>query len=199
MTGVRGIGVAVFGALLTSIGLAPPASALLPPLDGYYTFNMEGVPQARWAMQSLCSQASGTRAQPDYTDQDIQTQGCKVLVTSTTPRVISQEEHLVNFAGWALLTDDIWTFQIVQHDELVCPDGSTQPETDTYGFTSPDPNGPPNLTGTHTDIHPAVCGLPAAMNKKPFTLTYTGPLDHPVVDRFPMHCDFLAGRPSICA
>ncbi len=199
MTGVRRFGVAVFGALLASIGLAPPASALLPPADGYYTFDMEGVPQARWAMQSLCSQASGTREQSDYTDQTIQTQGCRVLVTATTPRVVTQEEHLSNFAGWAVLTNGMWTFQILQHDAVVCPDGSTQPQTDTYSFTSPDPNGPPNLTGVHTDIHPAVCGLPAAMHKTPFTLTFRGPLEDPVINRFPMQCDFLVGRPSICA
>jgi hypothetical protein len=199
MPGVRGLGAVVFGALLTSVGLAPPASALLPPLDGYYTFDMAGVPQAKWAVQSLCSQVSGTRQQSDYTDQDMQTQGCRVLVTSTTQRLVTREEQLVNFAGWAVLSNNLWTFQIKQHDELICPDGSTQPEMDTYAFTSPDPNGPPNLTGTHTDIHPAVCGLPPSMNKTPFTLTYTGPLNPPVVDRYPMQCDFLAGRPSICS
>ncbi len=200
MPGLRGLSGAVFGALLTAVGLAPPASAvLLPPPDGYYTFNMAGVPEAKWEMQSLCTQPNGTREQSDYTNIDIQTLGCKVLVTSSTQHLVTREERLVNFSGWAVLTNGMWTLEIRQNDQLVCPDGSLESEDDTYAFTSPDPNGPPNLTGTHTDLHPAVCGLQPGMQKNPFSLTYIGPLQHPVIDRFPLQCDFLAGRPSICS
>jgi hypothetical protein len=200
MPGLRGLSGAVFGALLTAVGLAPPASAvLLPPPDGYYTFNMEGVPESKWEMQTLCTQPNGTREQSDYTNIDIQNLGCKVLVTSTTQRLVTREEQLANYSGWALLKNGMWTFTILQNGALTCPDGSSESEEDIYAFTPPDPNGPPNLTGTHTDIHPAVCGLQPGMQKKPFSLTYIGPLKVPPLERFPMECGFLAGRPSICS
>ena len=46
------------------IALAAPAGAILPPVDGYYTFNQPGVPSANWELQSICIQPNGTRAQP---------------------------------------------------------------------------------------------------------------------------------------
>lgn len=48
-------------------------------------------------------------------------------------------------------------------------------------------------------LHGDVCGMPAAMVKAPFTLTFNAPLEPPVVDRFPDNCNYLAGRPSICS
>ena len=196
---LRGLGAILFGVLVTAVGLAAPASAILPPVDGYYTFNQDGLPQARWTMQSICIQPNGTRAQPDYTDETIQTLGCDVIVGSDTPSLLTREEHLVNFAGRAKLTSDLWTFQITQDEGLACPDGSFAPTTDTYAFTAPDPNGPPNLTGTHTSIHGAVCGLQPGMTKTPFTLTFTDVLNPAVISRYPALCNYLVGRPSICA
>lgn len=196
---LRGLGAILFGVLVTAVGLAAPASAILPPVDGYYTFQQDGLPQARWTMQSICIQPNGTRAQPDYTDETIQTLGCDVIVGSDTPRLLTREEHLVNFAGRAKLTSDLWTFQITQDEGLACPDGSFAPTTDTYAFTAPDPNGPPNLTGTHTSIHGAVCGLQPGMTKTPFTLTFTDVLNPAVISRYPALCNYLVGRPSICA
>ena len=196
---LRGLGAILFGVLVTAVGLAAPASAILPPVDGYYTFQQDGLPQARWTMQSICIQPNGTRAQPDYTDETIQTLGCDVIVGSDTPSLLTREEHLVNFAGRAKLTSDLWTFQITQDEGLACPDGSFAPTTDTYAFTAPDPNGPPNLTGTHTSIHGAVCGLQPGMTKTPFTLTFTDVLDPAVISRYPALCNYLVGRPSICS
>ena len=149
-------------------------------------------------MQSICIQPKGTRAQPDYTDQTIQTLGCDVIIGSDTPSLLTREEHLVNFAGRAKLTSDLWTFQITEDEGLACPDGSFAPTTDTYAFTAPDPDGPPNVTGTHTSIHGAVCGLQPAMTKTPSTLTFTDVLDPAVISRYPALCKYLVGRPSIC-
>ena len=196
---LRGLGAILFGVLVTAVGLAAPASAILPPVDGYYTFQQDGLPRARWTMQSICIQPNGTRAQPDYTDETIKTLGCDVIVGSDTPSLLTREEHLVNFAGRAKLTSDLWTFQITQDEGLACPDGSFAPTTDTYAFTAPDPNGPPNLTGTHTSIHGAVCGLQPGMTKTPFTLTFTDVLNPAVISRYPALCNYLVGRPSICA
>ncbi len=196
---MRRLGVILLAMLLTAIGLAAPAAAILPPVDGYYTFNQAGLMAAKWEMQSICIQPNGTRAQADYTDQTIQTLGCDVLIGSTTPSALTREERLVNFAVRAKLTGGLWTFQVDRAQGLACPDGSFAPTNDTYAFTAPDPNGNPNLTGTHTSIHGAVCGLQPAMTKTPFTLTFTDVLDPGVVHRFPAICNYLVGRPSICA
>ena len=72
-------------------------------------------------------------------------------------------------------------------------------DTETVAFTAPDPNGPPNLTGTRTSLHAAECGLQAGMTKTPFTLTFNDVLDPSVIARFPAICNYLAGRPSICS
>ena len=101
--------------------------------------------------------------------------------------------------AFAALTSDLWTMKVEQLDGLDCADGSTARLTNIFAFTAPDPNGSPNLTGTHTRIHGAVCGMQPAMTKTPFTLTFTDVLDPGVIHRFPMICDYLAGRPSICS
>lgn len=193
ITVLRRITFVAFAAAMAALGWAAPASAVVPPADGYYTFSQPGVPTAKWTMQSLCSQASGTRAQSDYTDQTIQTLGCGVLMVSQTPDKLTREDRVVNFSGTFKLTSGLWTVTVEAAEGVACPDGTAAPSTDIYAFSEV------TLTGTHTSIHDAVCGLAPAMTKQPFTLAFTGPLDPPVVDRFPMNCDYLAGRPSICA
>jgi len=199
MAVLRSLGAIVCGALLAAVGLAAPAAAILPPVDGYYTFTEDGLPQARWTMQSICIQANGTRAQADYTDETIQTLGCNVIMSSDTPTLLTHEQKLVNFAGRAVLTDGMWSFQVKRPQGLTCPDGSFAETSDTFAFTAPDPNGPPDLTGVHTSIHPAVCGLAPAMTKTPFTLKFNDVLDPSVIHRFPAICNYLVGRPSICS
>ncbi len=196
---MRRLGVMVLGIVLTAVALAAPAGAILPPVDGYYTFNQPGVPSANWELQSICIQPNGTRAQADYTDETIQTLGCTVLVTASTPSLVTREEKLVNFSGRARLTGGLWTFQVEQPEGLTCPDGSYAARTETFAFTAPDPNGPPNLTGTRTSVNAAACGVPAAVTKTPFTLTFNDVLDPGVIARFPAICNYLAGRPSICS
>lgn len=196
---MRRLAAILLGATLAAVGLAAPAQAILPPVDGYYTFDEAGLPSAKWQLQSVCIQPNGTRAQPDYTDQTVQTLGCVVVVGSTTPQLLTYQEKLVNFSGRARLAGNMWSFDVDQPEGVTCPDGSYARSTDTYAFTAPDPNGPPSLTGTHTSIHDAVCGLQPAMTKAPFTLTFTDVMDPGVVHRFPALCDYLVGRPSTCA
>ena len=199
MRAVRSIGVTVLAVVLTAVGLPVPASAILPPVDGWYTFDEAGLPQSRWQMQSICIQPNGTRAQPDYTDETIQTLGCTIILNSDTPTLLTRDQKLANFAGRAQLTGGLWTLRVEKPEGVPCPDGSFGPSTDTYAFTAPDPAGPPNLTGTHTSIHGEVCGLQPAMTTAPFTLTFTDVLDPGVIHRFPALCNYLVGRPSICA
>ena len=179
--------------IAASISWAAPAAAIVPPADGNYAFSEPGAAGANWTMQSICSQASGTRAQPDYTDETTQTLGCGVILTSSTPNKTTREERLVNFTGRAVLTSGLWTLTVETPEGVACPDGSFGPSTDTYAFSEV------TLTGTHTSIHDAVCGLAPAMTKQPFSLAFSGPLDPPAVDRFPMECNYLVGRPSICS
>jgi hypothetical protein len=177
-----------------ALGFASPASAIVPPADGHYTFAQAGKPSSNWKMQTICSQVSGTRAQQDYTDQTTQTLGCNVIVGSqVSTSGMNREERNVSFDGKAVLVNGLWTVTAPVAEGVTCPDGSTAPSTDTYSFSEV------TLTGTHTSIHDAVCGLAPAMTKEPFTLTFTAPLDPPVVDRFPMECNYLVGRPSICS
>jgi hypothetical protein len=195
MTVLRRIAVAAFAVGVAALGWAAPAAAVVPPADGYYTFSQPGKPNSSWRVQSLCTQPNGTRAQQDYTDQTIQTLGCSVFVQSLVSQSgMTQQEKSVSFdGGKALLTSGLWSITKETPEGVLCPDGSTAPSTDTYAFSEV------TLTGTHTSIHGAVCGLAPAMTKNPFTLTFNGPLDPPVVERFPMNCDYLIGRPSICS
>ncbi len=193
MTVLRRLGAAVFAAAVVAVAAAAPAAAIVPPADGYYTFNQDGAPAATWQMQTICIQANGTRAQPDYSDETIQTLGCNVVLASTTPTKLSRDERLMNFNARAVLTGGLWTFTFESSEGTLCPDGSTAPSTEKYAFDSA------TYAGTHTSLHGAVCGGSAGMVKTPFTLGFTGGLQPPVVDRFPDNCDYLAGRPSICS
>ncbi|CAN5407791.1 hypothetical protein BH11ACT7_BH11ACT7_40470 [soil metagenome] len=194
MTVLRRIAMLSGTVAVSALGLAAPASAIVPPADGYYVYNQPGKPSSKWTMQSLCTQANGTRAQQDYSDQTIQTLGCQVNVASAVSTAgMNREERSVSFNATAKLSNGLWTATSTLADGAPCPDGSEAPSTETYSFSEA------TLTGTHTSIHDAVCGLQPAMTKVPFTLTLTGPLDPPVVERFPMNCDYLAGRPSICS
>ncbi|MGB3486191.1 MAG: hypothetical protein WBB07_28725 [Mycobacterium sp.] len=178
----------------TSVGFAAPASAIVPPADGNYTFSQAGKPNSTWTMQSICSQPSGTRAQQDYTDETTQTLGCSLILGSLASRSgMDRDQRAVSFNGTARLVSGMWTLTVEVPEGLACPDGSFAPSSDTYAFSSA------TLTGTHTSIHGSVCGLAPGMTKEPFALTFIGPLDPPVVDRFPMDCNYLGGRPSICS
>lgn len=201
MTVARRLGSIMIGATVASLGWASPASAIVPPADGTYFYTQAGAPVANWQVKSVCIQANGTRAQADYTDQTIQTQGCQVLVVSNTPLApVTDAERAFTFSGRARLTSDLWTVQISTATGTQCPDGTAAPSTETFAFNPPDPASPnPSVTGTRTSIHGAVCGLQPGMVKTAFTLNYAGPLAAPVVERFPANCDFLAGRPSICS
>lgn len=192
MTVLRRLGV-VPAVAVVALAVAGPSAAIVPPADGYYTLNEAGVPPAVWTMQSSCIQANGTRAQADYADETIQTLGCVLQLSSSPPSILTREERTLKFTVRAGLVSDQWTFKVENTEGLQCPDGSMAPTTDTYAFDSA------NNAGMHTKIHNAACGGQAGMEKTPFTLTFNGPLQPPVVDRFPDRCNYLAGRPSICS
>jgi hypothetical protein len=125
-----------FAAAVVAVASAAPAAAIVPPADGYYTFNQAGAPAATWQLQSVCIQANGTRAQSDYSDETIQAAGCDVIMASTAPSKLTREDRLVNFNARAVLTGGLWTFQFDSSEGTLCPDGSTAASTEKYAFDS---------------------------------------------------------------
>jgi hypothetical protein len=200
MTVARRFGIVSSALAVAAVGWAAPASAILPPADGIYSYAEEGAPATLWQVQTVCIQPNGTRIPSDFTDETIQSEGCTVVLRSYTPQApMTREEEQYSFAQRARLTNGMWTFQTVMPQGLACPDGSTAPTTDTFAFAPPDPNAPnPSVTGLHTRIQGAECGLEPAMAKTPFTLNFSAPLDPPV-GRYPAMCDYLVGRRSICS
>jgi hypothetical protein len=173
---------------------APLASAdLLPPADGYYTYSEPGQPPVKWELGSICIQANGTRAQPDYTDTTIQSLGCAVNVTSSTPSNLTPEEALLNFSDRARAANGLWTVSYAPPAGQVCPDGTTALLTQNFSWSEV------TLTGTRTTLWGSECGKQPGMSKQAFTLSFLGPLNPPMVERFPDNCNYLAGRPSICS
>ena len=112
---------------------------------------------------------------------------CKLKVVSATPGKYTFELNNLNWGGDARLTGGMWTLTTNKADGFQCADGSTAPTVDTYKFDDV------TLTGTHTSLHNAVCGVPAGMTKSPFTLAFAKPLPIPV-ERYPLVCEPAGNR-----
>jgi hypothetical protein len=162
-----------------------PARAVGPPPDGNYSFNQAGVSGVTWQITALCDQVNGSRYYKDYSNPDIMADFCALNVASFTNERISRADKLQNFIGRARLTGQQWTFKIDIADGLSCPGGGTAPSTETYAFDDG------SLTGTHTSLHGAVCGMQPAMSKQPFSLALVGPPPSPV-QRYPLQCNDIA-------
>ncbi|MGB8387898.1 hypothetical protein [Mycobacterium sp.] len=177
----------VFSAVALGIALESgnPASAVAPPPDGNYSFDQAGVSGVTWTIAALCDQPSGTRNQADYSDPVTWAFQCALNVVSSTPEQITRADKLQNFSGRARLSSVLWTFKVEQADGLSCPGGGTAPSTETYAFDDA------TLTGTHTSLHGAVCGLQPAMSKQPFSLHLVGPPPSPI-QRYPLYCNAIA-------
>jgi hypothetical protein len=180
-------GAGVFSAVAIGIALesGEPAHALGPPPDGTYTYNEAGVSGVTWTVTALCDQVNGSRYYKDYSNPDIQADFCALNIVSSTNQKISRQDKLQNYSGRARLVSQRWTFKVDVADGLSCPGGGTGPSTDTYAFDDG------SLSGTHTSLHGAVCGLEPAMSKQPFSLVLNGPPPSPI-QRYPLQCNDLA-------
>jgi hypothetical protein len=180
-------GAGVFSAVAIGIALNSDdrASAVGPPPDGNYTFNQAGVSGVTWTITALCDQVNGSRYYKDYSNPDIQADFCALNIVSATDEQISREDKLHNYSGRARLTSDRWTFQVGVPDGVSCPGGGTAASTETYAFDDG------TLTGTHTSLHGAECGLEPAMSKQPFSLQLAGPPPTPI-QRYPLQCNDVA-------
>lgn len=162
-----------------------PASALGPPPDGTYAFNEAGVSGVSWTITALCDQPSGTRNMNDYSDPVVWAFNCALNIVSATDEKITRADQLQNFSARARLSSVLWTFKVDKADGVSCPGGGTAPSTETYSFDDA------TLTGTHTTLHGAVCGMQSDMKKQPFSLQLTGPPPSPI-QRYPLYCNGIA-------
>jgi hypothetical protein len=161
------------------------ASAVGPPPDGNYTFNQAGVSGVTWTITALCDQVNGSRYYKDYSNPDIQADFCALNIVSGTSEQISRQDQLQNYNGRARLVSGLWTFQATLDGGVSCPGGGTAPSTETYAFDDG------TLSGTHTSLHGAECGLQPAMSKQPFSLQLAGPPPSPI-QRYPLQCNNVA-------
>lgn len=168
-----GIAVVVAGAALATAG---PSSAD-QVMEGNYTFKSPGLPSATWTIYPICVPTVGDLREPLELPV-----ACTLKVVSATPGRYTFELNNLNWGGDARLTGGQWAITTNNTDGFKCPDGSTAPTVDTYRFDDV------TMTGTHTSLHNAVCGVPAGMTKAPFTLEFTEPLPIPV-DRYPLVCE----------
>lgn len=179
---------AVIGSAV-AVGMAleseAPAYAIGPPADGAYNFNQAGVSGVTWTIGAACVQPSGTRNMNDYNDPIVFAMNCALNVVSTTPANNSRAEHLQNFSARARMSSMLWTLQISKAEGVACPGGGFGETSETYAFSDE------TLTGTHTTLHGAVCGLQPDMKKEPFSLSFAGPGPSPI-ERYPLYCNDIA-------
>jgi hypothetical protein len=180
-------GTGIFSAVALGIALqsSDPAHAVAPPVDGTYSFSQEGTSGVTWQITALCDQVNGSRYYKDYSNPDIMADFCALNIASFTSQKITRADKLQNFSSRARLVSQRWTFKVDVADGVSCPNGATAPSTETYAFDNE------TLTGTHTSLHNAECGLESSMTKQPFSLALAGPPPSPV-QRYPLQCNDIA-------
>ncbi|MFV0493700.1 hypothetical protein [Mycobacterium sp.] len=180
-------GAAVVSAVTLGLALDSerPAYAVGPPTDGAYALSLAGTSDVTWHLTALCVQPSGTRNMNDYSDPIVFAMNCVLNVVSTTPANNTHAEHLQNYSSRAQMSSMLWTFHVTKVQGVSCPNGGYAPTDETYAFSDE------TLTGTHTTLHDAVCGLQPEMSKEPFSLTMVGPTERPV-ERYPLDCNGIA-------
>lgn len=180
-----GAGICTAVALAMTMESGEPARAVGPPADGNYSYNEAGVSGVTWQITALCDQPSGTRNMNDYSDPIVFSMNCALNVASFTDERTTPADKLQNFVGRARTVSMLWTFKAEKPDGVSCPGGGTAPSTDTYSFSDE------TMTGTHTSMHGAVCGLQPGMTKTPFSLHLVGPPPSPI-QRYPLYCNGIA-------
>ena len=181
-------GAGIFSAVAIGIALesGDPARAVGPPPDGNYTFNQAGVSGVTWTVTALCDQVNGSRYYKDYSNPDIQADFCALNIVELDRRTDQPSGQAAELqrpgpAGRADGGPSRWTWPTAFRARAAAP----APSTETYAFDDE------TLTGTHTSLHGAVCGLQPAMSKQPFSLQLTGPPPSPI-QRYPLQCNDIA-------
>ena len=157
--------VAVFAGAV--VGFAGPARAD-QVMQGVYTYT-QGDVVADWSIYPSCVPTVG-----DLRNNLELPVACRLHVAPIPATAVS--------GGDARLTGGRWQYTTNVKDGMTCPDGSTAPIQDTVTFDDV------TMTGTRSVAHNAVCGLPAGIDRYPFTLAYKAPLNIPV-EQYPLYCD----------
>src|SRR5262249_29803891 len=123
--------------------------------------------------------------QNDYSDPIVWAMNCALNVVSTTPEQITLKDQQQNFSGRARMSSMLWTFTVEKSNGVACPNRTTAPSTGAYAFSDE------TMSGTHTTLHDAVCGMQSSMSKQPFSLQQTGPPPSPI-QRYPLYCNAIA-------
>ena len=153
------------------IAVAAPAQAnpQQQVLEGVFTYQQEGLPAANWSIYPICVPVVGDlRA-------EIRDPVACVLHVSSAPAAVAR-------GGDAKLTGGVWAYSVRTVDGLTCPDGGTAPIDETFKFDTR------TMSGTRSISHGQICGLPATIDVKPFTITFKEPLPIPVTE-YPLICE----------
>ncbi|WP_280831570.1 hypothetical protein [Mycolicibacterium frederiksbergense] len=155
-----------------AFGLAGPAQAGEPVMEGVYSYNQEGLSAETWGIYPSCVPTVGDLREPLELAV-----ACRLHVETTRGTV----------GGDARLVSGQWTYSTPVLKGIKCADGKWASTNETYKFDDV------TLTGTRTVANNADCGLAPALHTFPFTLTYKGPLPIPV-ERYPLICDNFGVR-----
>jgi hypothetical protein len=131
--------------------------------EGTYTYSQPGASEDTWTITPLCV--------PVVTEGRVPAKhkiGCKLQIDSDS------------IAGAFRLVNDRWSMTTDRSNGMKCSDGTKSPATLTYEFDNA-------LNGTYSVSHNRVCGMQPGIERQPFTLSYVGPLDSPVI-HYPLHC-----------
>lgn len=157
--------VSAAAAVLTGVALGSAGTAAADQvIEGVYTYNQEGAPPATWTITPLCVPVVGAAREPLELPV-----GCKLQVHSSAANT-----------GAFVLVGGRWSYSTNRPIGMTCSDGSSVPTTETFTFDD-------SLTGTFSSAHNAACGLAPGIIRRPFTLTFVGPLENPVF-RYPLTC-----------
>lgn len=165
MTIARVLAVAAAFASLV-VGFASPARAD-QVMEGVYTYT-QGDLVTTWTIYPTCVPTVG-----DLRDNLELPVACTLHVAPGTTKVLG---------GDARLSGGVWAYSKNLLDGFKCADGSTEAILESYKFDDV------TMSGTRSVTHNDVCGVPAAIDNYPFTLTYQGPLPMPT-DRYPLYCE----------
>jgi hypothetical protein len=147
-----------------SVGLAVPAHAQTPVMQGVYNYVSEGQ-TGTWDIYPSCVPVVGDLREALYLPV-----GCQLHVSPSAGIT----------GGDARLVGGLWTLTTPKKRGMQCPDGSWAPTVEVIKFNE--------TSGTRSISHTGNCGMAPGIINTPFTLSFKGPLPIPV-DQYPLICE----------
>lgn len=158
-------GLAAVAALVgASVGVAAPAQADTPVMEGKYNYVADGQ-SGTWTIYPICTNVVGDLREPLYIPV-----GCTLHVAPS--------EGLIG--GDARLVGGLWSFTTPKKEGMQCPDGTWEPTIEVVKFSE--------TSGTRSITHTGNCGTAPGIINIPFTLSFKEPGPIPI-DRYPLICE----------